>query len=85
MVNESAIGFLGAGAQRQVFQTNGAFQIIAINVELWCRSLPFIDYLLNALFLEDAFSFFRRFTEKLLRSKKVIFEFVIVFVIANCF
>lgn len=43
--------------QWQVFQANGAFEIFVVNVELWCRSLPLADYLLNALFLEDAFSF----------------------------
>jgi hypothetical protein len=43
--------------QRQVFQANGTFQVFVVNVELWCRSLPLVDYLLNALCLEDVFSF----------------------------
>jgi hypothetical protein len=50
-------GTPGGTIQWQVFQANGTFQVFVVNVELWCRSLPLVDYLLNTLFLEDVFSF----------------------------
>jgi hypothetical protein len=50
-------GILGGTIQWQVFQANGTFQVFVVNVALWCRSLPLADCLLNALFLEELFSF----------------------------